>query len=123
MHAVIQQQVQKYPDLAIPIFARKCLDYIRKIAQDEEGIFRKNGSVEQINWAIENLDKGMPLKLFSTSPLVLTYDLCFPNLAGRACVPWSSSLLNSLTVLTLLEQTSTSTSWRAPRTLTPLPTF
>jgi len=54
---VIAIQKSKYPDVNVPIFFNKALDYIRKFGVTEEGIFRKSGSTEQINWAIEALDK------------------------------------------------------------------
>jgi len=54
---VIAIQKSKYPDVNVPIFFNKALDYIRRFGITEEGIFRKSGSTEQINWAIEALDK------------------------------------------------------------------
>ncbi len=59
LEVVIAYQRQKYPDAIIPVFMRRSLDYLRKFGLDEEGIFRKSGAYDQINAAIEALDKGM----------------------------------------------------------------
>lgn len=57
LDVVIAIQRSKYPDLIIPVFVRRSLDILRK-NMSEEGLFRKSGSVGDINWAMETLDKG-----------------------------------------------------------------
>jgi hypothetical protein len=89
LEQVMLLQRAKHPDVPIPIFAKRAIEYLKKKGisprsslvvpvdsahirrgMEEEGLFRKSGSMDQITWAIENLDRGTTITPFRFLELV-----------------------------------------------------